>query len=610
MTGFEEFLRMDGDGHGRGTLEFRPLAVNSQFKDTVKNSVDIVRVIGEYVRLQRLGGTGRYRGLCPFHGEKTPSFYVHSDRQFFKCFGCGKGGDVFTFLVEIESLSFWEALKLLAERNGIPIPKMKDESDPESRKRAGLQDLHELAQKYFVHQLRSPAAAETRAYIERRGLSEESVHHFGLGFSDGGLHRVFQKEGVPAEMMEQSGLVLRRDDGSGFFDRFRKRLMFPITNESGKVIAFAGRALGDEQPKYLNSPETPIYHKTHVLYNLNSAREGARKSGRMILVEGYMDVIGVHSAGVREVVASCGTSLTREQVRSIKRHADKIIVNFDPDNAGANATERSIELLLEESLKIRVCSLPDKLDPDEYVKANGAEAYQQTLERSPSYFYWLTERARARIDMRDAEGRMDAFRFLLPSILKLPDKLERIAVATDISQQLNLDPALVLEQFRRGGTEKRPVQNQAPEAQLPDMEKLLLRLLLHHAPALSGYVDTILSMDAFGHLQCHKILEAALRLLEANGAIDFHELTTQLTAEQATLLTAVFSADTEDVEKNHADPGAQLRACLTKLEQDYWRYQLKEIRHRVRDAERRGDMGEAMQWMEQERSLESRLKRA
>ena len=579
-----------------------------EFKDTLKNSVDIVRVIGDYVRLQKLGGSARYRGLCPFHNEKTPSFYVHADRQFFKCFGCAKGGDAFTFVMEIEGLGFYEAMKLLAEKNGIPMPAPKADFDPASRKKASLQDLHEMAAKHFREVLYSDAGEPARAYLKQRGLGQKLAEEFSIGFSDpnGGLTRLFQRQGVEEELLEESGLCLKRNEGNGYFDRFRNRLMFPIWNESGKVIAFGGRTLGEDQPKYLNSPETPIYRKSHVLYNLHNARQGARKSGRMVLVEGYMDVIGVHAAGVKEVVASCGTALTSLQVRAIKRHADRIIVNFDPDNAGANATERSIQILLEESLQIRVCSLPGGLDPDDFVKKNGAEAYVKELDRSPGYFHWLAERARGRFDMRSAEGRMEAFRFLLPAIQKLPDKLERLAVVNDMASYLRVEPGEMLDQFRKSaGDRSQPKAIEVkPDRTLPDLERVLIRLILHHPGVVAGYCDTILGLDALPDMQSRKILEAALQMLESDGHLDFAALQGRLTEADAHLMAALFSSDTEDVERTHDDPAAQLRACLEKLGYDHIEKQRKDLRIQVREAESRGDIAMAMELMEQERKLE------
>ncbi len=338
------------------------------FSAQLKSSIHIVRVVGEYVRLKRSGAGPRYVGLCPFHTEKTPSFSVHATHQFYKCFGCGAGGDVIKFVMDIERLTFFEALKLLAERNGIPMPRRSEYADEETKLRAAVFEMHEIAARMFAANLAGAAGGAARDYLARRGVAASMVGEFGLGLSDGAgqaLARRFQKEGFPEAAMEASGLVLKRQDGSGWFDRFRNRLMFPIHNESGKVIAFGGRALAaGEEPKYLNSPETPIYRKSYVLYNLHRAKDAIRKADRAVLVEGYMDAIGVYAAGVREVVASCGTALTSAQVRALKRHSERIVVNFDPDAAGASASERSIHTLLEEGMQGRILQLDGGLDPD------------------------------------------------------------------------------------------------------------------------------------------------------------------------------------------------------------------------------------------------------
>ena len=318
---------------------------------------------------------------------------------------------------------------MLAERYGIPMPKRSDYSDAESKLRGALMEMHAIAARLFQENLRGPQGAEARAYLAKRGVSQEVIDTFELGYAEPSgqvLTRKLSERNFSAEQLEASGLVRKRNEGTGYYDSFRGRLMFPIHNESGKVIAFGGRAMNDEdQPKYLNSPETPIYKKTSVLYNLHRAREAVRRSGRVVLVEGYMDVIGVYAAGVKEVVASCGTALTNGQVRTMHRHADTVVVNFDPDTAGANATEKAIQLLLDEGLHVRVVALDGGLDPDEYCKRNGAEAYRAKLDGAATYFHWLADRARTRFDMKTSDGKVAAFKFLLPAVQKISDKLER-----------------------------------------------------------------------------------------------------------------------------------------------------------------------------------------
>ena len=559
------------------------------FVDQLKSSIDIVKVIGEYVRLKRSGSSGRFVGLCPFHQEKTPSFSVNQTRQFFKCFGCGKGGDALNFVMEIDGLTFPEALKLLAERNGIPLPKRSDYSDAESKLRAALHEMHTIAANLYQANLRGPQGADARAYLARRGVSAEMIETFALGYADPSgqsIARRLAQERFSQQEIEASGLVRRRDDESTY-DFFRGRLMFPIHNESGKVIAFGGRAMRDEdQPKYLNSSETPVYRKSSVLYNVHRARDGMRRSGRAILVEGYMDVIGVYAAGIKEVLAPCGTSFTNPQVRVIHRHADTVMMSFDPDTAGARATEERAQLLLDEGLHVRVVTLDGGLDPDEYIKENGADAYRKKLDEASGYFYWLADRARARFDMRSAEGRMDAFKFLLPTVNKIGDKLERAAIAGDVASYLGVDPGLVLDQFKRAATERRaPVVTAAAPA-IPALERILLTALLASDVARERMLPR-LTGDVTESFTTKEIFEA---LTHAENS-SFSAIEGRLSAPARDLLHLLLSAD-EKMEE--AVALEQAEACLRRLEADQQKRRIAELRARVKQAEREGRMEEAL----------------
>src|ERR1700749_1932558 len=421
-----------------------------EFKERLREQVDIVRVVGEYVRLRRAGQ--RYSGLCPFHNEKTPSFSVSPEHQYFRCFGCDAKGDVFKFVMMIEGLTFFEALTKLADQNGIALPKQSFASDDETRLKASLYEMHEIAAEHFRSNLAGPNGGAARTYLAKRGVGPAVVEQFGLGLADGSgrtLLRILEKRGIKPEQLEEPGLIGKRDDGS-LYDRFRNRLMFPIQNESGKAIAFGGGALDPEdKAKYLNSPETKIYRKSNVLYNLHRAKESAMRLDRIVLVEGYMDVIGAWQAGVTEVVASCGTGLTSEQIRAMKRHSLNLHLNFDPDAAGNKASERSIKLLLDEDIKVRVVELEGGLDPDEYCQQHGADAYRERIVKAKAYFYWLADRARAKFNMREPQGRIDAFQSLVPAIQELSDKLARDSYANDLASYLAVEPGLVREHFRK-----------------------------------------------------------------------------------------------------------------------------------------------------------------
>lgn len=566
------------------------------FVEQLKSSVDIVRTIGDYVRLKQQRGSPRYTGLCPFHTEKTPSFSVHSTLQFYKCFACDAKGDVLNFIMEIERVSFYEALKLLAERNGIPMPK-REYSDAESKLRGGLMEMHEIAGALFQANLNAPGGQEARNYLLQRGVTPAIAQEFGLGVSDSSGQQLVRKlDGrFPADQLEQSGLIMKRQEGTGFYDRFRGRLMFPIHNESGKIIAFGGRAMrpGDE-PKYLNSPETALYHKSFVLYNLHRAKDTVRKQDHAILVEGYMDVIGVFSAGIRNVVASCGTALTNTQVRSIKRHAESIVVNFDPDTAGANAAERSIQMLLDEHLRVRVLELDGDLDPDEYIKKSGADAYQAKLRNAPAYFHWLADRARKRFDMRSVDGRLQAFKFVAPAIQRISDRLERFAVANDVASHLGVDSKLVRDHFSTGPKQARPV-DRGPV--VPPTEKLLLNSLLASETARIRVIPELRDIPAVDRFVTRNVFKAIFTMYGDQVSFRFSDLEGRLGDADRNLLSNVVFAD-ELIEEDQAIDLAV--ACLETLKAEDPKAQLADLRARIQAAERSGNLEEAMRLMEEE----------
>jgi DNA primase len=564
------------------------------FVEQLKSSIDIVKVIGEYVRLKRVGATGRYVGLCPFHQEKTGSFNVNQSRQFYKCFGCGVGGDVLKFVMEIDGLTFPEALKMLAESHGIPMPKRSEFADADSKLRGALFEIYAIAEKIFRENLRGPHGTEARSYLTRRGISDESIDTFALGFSESSgqaLVRELNQRQFTREQVEASKIVLRREDGSGYFDFFRGRLMFPIHNEAGQVIAFGGRAMRDQdQPKYLNSSETPIYKKTSVLYNLHRARETMRRSNRTVLVEGYMDVIGVYSAGVKEVVASCGTGFTVPQAGVIHRHSDHVVVNFDPDRAGADASEKAIQILLDEGVHVRVLTLDGGFDPDEYVKQNGADAYRAKLDAASTYFHWLADRARQKFDMRASDGRM-----------------ERAAIASDLAGYLGVDAGLVLDQFKKAAADRRTAAPApAKKAVVPAVESILLNAMLASADARAEILP-LLAPDLITDFATREIFETLHLLGESGNAATFSELDARLSPESKSLLHSVIAAD--DI-GDEAISLESARACLRKLESGAMKRRIDELRGRIKSAEREGRMTEALELMAELGHLEKEVKRA
>jgi DNA primase len=433
------------------------MAEAGSFAERVKQQADIVRVIGEYVRLKKSGAN--FTGLCPFHQEKTPSFAVHPVKQIYHCFGCGVGGDVFKFVMEMEKSTFPEAIRTVAEKCGIAVPKPRERSPEERREnqqRSALVEMHRETAAFFGRSLHDTAEGKVAAaYLEDRGLDSEAMKRFGLGFAPSSGDALLRclKQKYPEKLLDVSGLISRDQSGRAY-DRFRRRIMFPIANEAGKVIAFGGRAMGDDPPKYMNSPETPIYTKSTVLYHLDRAKEALRQSDFAVLVEGYMDAIAVARAGMANVVASCGTSLAEPQIKLLGRFTRRVIVNYDPDTAGQVATERSIALLLESEFDVRVLALPGKADPDKFLKEQGVDAYRNLLAQSPPYLDYLIGRAR-QMDRTTAAGKIAALNFLMPYVQRLPNRLLRSEWATRIASELRVDEPVLREALRRAAAERR-----------------------------------------------------------------------------------------------------------------------------------------------------------
>jgi DNA primase len=462
--------------------------------DEVKAAADIVKVVGDYVKLRKAGAN--YMGLCPFHQEKTPSFAVHPAKQIFHCFGCGVGGDVFKFVMMIDNLTFPEALRRLGEKVGITVSETFGDAtyDATAHVRAALYKLHEAAAKFFASQLGGTAEGRmARAYLEDRGLTDEVVGRFRLGYAPGDGQALTRhlSGGYESELLEKSGLVVRDAERDRHYDRFRRRVLFPIANDSGKVVAFAGRALGDEQPKYLNSPETPIFTKGRVLYHLDRAAQAIRKLDYAILVEGYMDCIAVASSGIENVVASCGTSLTEGQIRLLARYTRRVVVNYDPDSAGVAATERSLALLLEEGFEAKVLALPRGLDPDSFVRKEGSGRYRELLAGAPSYIDYLTDRAVAIHGVSTPEGKVGAANVVMPYLARVPNPMLRAELANRLAERLHLDQRLLQEELRRVAGAARSEMRIQPESAVPKVttaEKELLQALMED----QGLADELL----------------------------------------------------------------------------------------------------------------------
>jgi DNA primase len=496
------------------------MAEAGSFADKVKQQADIVRVVGDYVRLKKSGAN--FTGLCPFHAEKSPSFAVHPTKQIYHCFGCGVGGDVFKFVMEMEKCTFPEAIRIVAEKCGIAIPRPKERS-PEERKenqqRAVLVEMHREAQSFFVKQLEGTLEGKAaRAYLEDRGLDKDTIGRFGIGYAPSGGDALLRhlKIKYNEKFLVESGLVSRDQNGGRLFDRFRRRITFPIANESAKIVAFGARALGDDQPKYLNSPETPIYSKSNVLYHLDRAKDSLRRQDFAILVEGYMDAIAVARAGFGNVVASCGTALAESQIKLLGRFTKRVIVNYDPDVAGQAATERSLSALLEQDFEVRVLALPaidnKKADPDLYIREKGADAYQKQLREAPPYIDYLANRTRS-MDLTTGEGKLKALNYLLPYLQKIPNKVVRTEWATKAAAHLKIDEPVLRAAFSKAAAERRSEVKTQPELisrTARPVERRLIRMLAEAEGFRRELAQQLQSGQLYHGLETEKIFAALI----------------------------------------------------------------------------------------------------
>jgi DNA primase len=612
------------------------MSTPGSFADTVKQQADIVRVVGDYVKLKK-SGAQNFTGLCPFHNEKTPSFSVHATRQFYHCFGCGVSGDVFSFVQKVDNITFPEAVRAIAQKLGIPIPRQEFSGPGEAQEaklRAALMDLHQRACAFFEAQLHTPEAAAAREYLAGRGLSQETIATFRIGFApDSGFPlRDHLKGAFDEELLKASGLFSWKEVGgatkdkptansqrpTALYSKFRNRILFPIANEAGKVIAFTGRAMGTDEkagPKYLNSPETAIYSKSRVLYNLDRAREAIRKLDYSILVEGQMDCIAAYAAGFHNVIASSGTAFTETQMRLLARFSKKIVVNFDPDAAGAAAAERSLALLVGEDFEIKVLTLDAGLDPDLFLRKRGREAYVDALKASQKYFDYLIDRARASFPVKTPEGKVKAVNFLLPHIHRVPSRVARSELAKEMGQKLGIDdsPALMQEVRHAASTRSSTVKPQAEPA-VTDAERILIRALAAGGqmavepgsqvsePAeqldLQRQARYALTTERLHHsLTAESLLEALL----AGGEDAADPMALELPDSDLRLLASTLLREEEPL------TAELLEEALEALRRHHLERQRSQLRSQIAEAERKNDAQALARLMQEKVKLDRAL---
>lgn len=455
----------------------------------IREATDIVELVSQHVTLKKRGKT--YLGLCPFHNEKTPSFNVDPVRHFYHCFGCGAGGNVFTFLMAMEKIGFPEAVRQLAQKAGIAMPEHA-EDDFAIKETEQLYHVNQFAAAFFVRCLKeTEAGGKAKRYFTERGFTDEMLETFGIGYAPKtweGLVQAAKKEGISTAALMKAGVVVESQRGTGAYDRFRGRLMFPITNASGRVVGFGGRLLVDEprQPKYLNSPETPIYQKSRLVYGLAQAKTAIREQGQVLLVEGYTDVVRLHQAGLPHVVATSGTALTHDQARLMKRYAKRVALVYDGDSAGLEAAQRGAEVLLAGGLDVSIVPLPPGSDPDTFVRASGAEGLAALIETGKSFIDFRLSRLTEAGRLKTVADRAEAARGLLETIRKIPEPIERDLSMKSVAEKLDVDLRVLARaagkpsgsDLQHDRPDGRP---RAPENARQVSEKMLIRLLLENS---------------------------------------------------------------------------------------------------------------------------------
>jgi len=559
--------------------------------DQVLRTSNIVEVIEGYVPLKQTGKY--YRALCPFHTEKTPSFTVNPERQIFYCFGCGEGGDVFRFLMRREGFSFPDAVRHLAERAGIPVP---ERGRPREEGLLKLFELQRLACDHFRKILKGPEGTAAREYLSQRGVGSEAVERFQLGYAPAewdGLLREITRLGLPPRQVEAAGLALPRQGGRGYYDRFRDRLMIPICDSTGKIVGFGGRALGEQQPKYINSPETPVYKKGGHLYGLHLASRAIRETRVALVVEGYFDAISLHSAGFPQTVASLGTALTTDQVALLRRYADKVTLIFDPDPAGIQAAWRGLELLVAEELGVGVVILPHGKDPDTFARESGKDALLTQIAAAQDVVDFLLSRAEERTGLQGVDDQAAAARQVLRLIALMPEGVRRAKYIQKLAERLGVSEGSVLAELRRLGSPDSTVPSAPPpSAPLPPAEKILIQICLlfpETRPLVWGAVrEEELSASPlrsiYGVLREFRGTEESLA-----RSLNHHPdpLVRQVTAE-------LFVRGMEEC----ADPHRMVQDCLLRLK-------LREVQAELKSAREQGDLVRVQALLDQKRTLTS-----
>lgn len=570
------------------------------FIDDLRRQADIVRVIQDYVQLKKKGAN--WMACCPFHKEKTPSFSVSPTKEIFYCFGCHKGGSVFNFVMEIERVNFPEAIKIVADKTGMPLPKLVDDSRFEARRQESDEviQLNNWAMEWWEQQLDSSAEARiAREYLVAREITPETQKIFRLGYAPDNweaLSTYLRQKGAAQSQIERSGLVVKKDEG-GSYDRFRGRLMFPVLDAQGRPIAFGGRTLKNEDAKYINSPETAAYIKGRNLFGLNLTRDEIRRQEFAILVEGFLDLIVPYQFGVRNIVASLGTALTPEQVKLLNRFARKVVVNYDGDRAGVQAAKKSIEILLAEDLEVKVLVLPENADPDEFIRKFGVTEYQQRRAKALPHIQFVIDHALRDRNLHRPAEKAEAVEEVIPYIRAVSNRIQKreyfdMAMdalrINDITLRRELWQTLRTSVGETGGAGNRVLRRSTVNPTVA--ERRLLEWMLSDATLRQSIINR-LSREDYESLPTAGIFEALIGVEKSGGVVDYDSIAKLIEADPVALrlLPSLFMSELSSGEGTHADDGHTAESCLAELKLRSLSNRYSEISTQMTEADRAGD---------------------
>ncbi len=552
----------------------------------IRQRCDIIELIGSYISLKKKGNS--YHALCPFHTEKTPSFVVSPAKQIYHCFGCGAGGDVFGFIVKQHNISYYEAIKILADRSGVNLP-TKAQSKQELKKleeKEQLYKINELAVKFYKNNLQSEKGKSVREYLIKRSVSKVCVDTFNLGYAPDGWNTLLAymvNKGISQAQLLQAGLIIQRNNGGGYYDRFRSRLIFPIYNIKGKVIGFGGRCLEDSKlPKYLNSPDTIIYHKGHEFYGMNLARNEVIKQGTAIIVEGYFDLISAHQYGFTNVVATLGTALTQRQVRQLRQWAKTVIIFFDSDSAGISAAMRSWNTFLDSNLRVKVASLDTGGDPDSYLKEHGADAFLNCIKQADNLIDFVIKQSLKQAKLDTVDGKIECLNKILPTLASIKNQIERTSYLNKLSARLQIGEGLLLQELRKvvqlgkRRLEKTKPLSQKPIGQAVELAEKMLCILILSQPEVHKLVFDKLDSDDFSSSVYACIFQALKKIKQAGKKIEPTEIISQLQDEDARAF--VCSASIQD--EGYDDFNKIAIDCINAINKNKLKAKLKKLYQR------------------------------